>query len=90
MRDDIVVKVSVAGPSLLADHIAAVPVRKRAARLATLAAIGLAIETGKGGPSKDVAAPAPVPATPPVEPAAGFDPSMLDALIGLGIGAGLK
>lgn len=96
MPDEIIVKVSVTGPSLLADHIAAVPVRKRAMRLATLAAIGLAIETGKGTPSRDVAvaAPAPTPAAvasrvadaPPPEPAASFDSSMLDSLIGLGVG----
>lgn len=96
MPDEIIVKVSVTGPSLLADHIAAVPVRKRAMRLATLAAIGLAIETGKGTPSRDVAvaAPAPAPAavasrvaaSPPPEPAASFDSSMLDSLIGLGVG----
>lgn len=98
MPDEIIVKVSVAGPSLLADHIAAVPVRKRAVRLATLAAIGLAIETGKGAPTREfaVAAPAPLPATvassgpdkPSDEPAASFDSGMLDSLIGLGVGGG--
>ena len=98
MPDEIIVKVSVAGPSLLADHIAAVPVRKRAVRLATLAAIGLAIETGKGAPTRDFVIAAPVPgpspatvassgpASPPPEPAASFDSSMLDSLIGLGVG----
>lgn len=96
MPDEIIVKVSVTGPSLLADHIAAVPVRKRAVRLATLAAIGLAIETGKGTTSREVAvsAPAPAPAAvasraadaPPPDPASSFDSSMLDSLIGLGVG----
>lgn len=96
MPDEIIVKVSVTGPSLLAEHIAAVPVRKRAVRLATLAAIGLAIETGKGTHTKEIAfaAPAPAPAAaaprvsnaPHPEPAASFDSSMLDSLIGLGAG----
>lgn len=96
MPDEIIVKVSVAGPSLLADHIAAVPLRKRAVRLATLAAIGLAIESGKGTPTREVAvaAPAPEPASvasmvpdaSPAEAVASFDSGMLDSLIGLGNG----